>query len=101
MFIINHKIWYLKFISPRHELLVMPDGEFTIGVCDNNTQTIYLASNLRGHLLKKVLCHEIVHAMMFSYQVPLTYRQEEIVAGIIDTYGEKIINITDKILERL
>lgn len=101
MFIINHRIWRLKFISPRHTLLEMPDGEFTVGVCDNNTQTIYLASHLRGHLLKKVLCHEIVHAMMFSYQVPLTYRQEEIVAGIIDTYGEKIINITDKILKRL
>ena len=63
--------------------------------------SIYILNNLTREKMRKVLCHEIVHAMMFSYQVPLTYRQEEIVAGIIDTYGEKIINITDKILERL
>ena len=79
----------------------MGNGEYTIGACDNKTKTIYLSNKLRGPLLKKVLCHEIVHAAMFSYGVPLTYRQEEIVASVIDTYGEGIINLTNRILLRL
>lgn len=79
----------------------MDNGDFTIGICDNETKTIYLADFLRGHLLKKVLCHEIVHAAMFSYNVGLSEDQEEILADLIATYGEEIISITNKIFKKL
>ena len=101
MLSINHHIWNIEFVAPFHEALYMGNGEYTVGACDNNTKIIYLSNRLRGQLLKKVLCHEIVHAVMFSYQVPLTYRQEEIVASTIDTYGEGIIDLTKKVLLRL
>lgn len=101
MIVINHDIWNIELVSPYSSILHIGDGEYTIGTCDNSKKTIYLSNRLRGTLLKKVLCHEIVHAAMFSYNVPLTYRQEEIVASVIDTYGEGIINLTNRILLRL
>ncbi len=52
-------------------------------------------------LLKKVLCHEIVHAAMFSYNVDLTLEQEELVADLIATYGEEIIEITNQMFKKI
>jgi len=52
-------------------------------------------------MLKKVITHEIVHAAMFSYEVYLSPDQEEIIADIIATYGEEIINITNKVFKKL
>jgi hypothetical protein len=46
-------------------------------------------------MIKKVLCHEIVHASMTSYRVKLSHRDEELVADIISTYGEEIIELTN------
>ena len=79
----------------------MDNGDFTIGVCDDNTKTIYLSSLLRGEKLKQVLCHEIVHAAMFSYNVELDYEQEELLANLIAIYGKEIVQITDNIFKRL
>lgn len=101
MFTINGERWYVKFVSPLDQVLVMGDGSYTIGTCDDLTKTIYLADNLKGSLLKRVLCHEIVHSAMFSYDVDLTYEQEELLADLIATYGQEIINITNKIFKKL
>ena len=79
----------------------MDNGEFTIGVCDDNTKTIYLSNLLKGEKLKQVLCHEIVHAAMFSYNVELGYEQEELLANLIAIYGKEIVQITDNIFKRL
>jgi len=70
-------------------------------MCDKDTKTIYLAENLEGSMLKKVICHELVHAAMFSYNVYLSLEQEEVIADIIATYGEEIINITNKVFYKL
>ena len=79
----------------------MNNGEYTIGACDDITKTIYLASNLDSALMKKVLCHEIVHAAMFSYNIDLIYEQEELLANLIATYGTEICKITNKVFKKL
>ena len=56
---------------------------------------------LEGALLRKVLCHEITHAAMFSYNVDLSIEQEELIADLISTYGDEIIYITNKIFNKL
>lgn len=38
---------------------------------------------------------------MFSYHVDLTYEQEEVIADIIATYGNEIIDITNKVFKKL
>lgn len=101
MFLINNIYWKLSFVSPDFPLLRRKSGDFSIGACDNLTRTIYLNYNLRGNLLKKVLCHELTHAAMFSYGVNLSLQQEELVADLISTYGEQIIFITNKIFNKL
>ena len=101
MFTINHEIWVVKFMQPYDEIFRMDNGEFTIGVCDDNTKTIYLSNLLRGEKLKQVLYHEIVHAAMFSYNVELDYEQEELLANLIAIYGKEIVQITDNIFKRL
>ena len=101
MFLINNTYWKLAFVSPDFPLLQRESGEYSIGACDNLTRTIYINETLRDKLLKKVLCHEITHAAMFSYNVSLTPEQEELIADLISTYGEQIIYITNKIFTKL
>lgn len=79
----------------------MSNGEKTVGVCDNDLKVIFLSTSLRGNKLKHVLCHEIVHAAMFSYNVVLEYEQEELLANIIATYGQEIVDIANDIFKRL
>lgn len=51
--------------------------------------------------MRKVLCHEITHAAMFSYDILLTAEQEELLADLIATYGEEIIYTTNQIFRRI
>ena len=45
-------------------------------------------------MIKKVLSHELTHAAMFSYNVELTFEQEELLADLVATYGQEIICMT-------
>ena len=105
MFTINGEHWSIKMCSVHHPMLIRSDGSLSVGACDDASKTIYLNGNLRGNFLKKVLCHELTHAAMFSYNVELSIEQEELLAELIATYGEEIIDITNilfyKLKERL
>lgn len=101
MFLINNVYWKLSFVAPNFPLLQRLNGEFSIGACDNLTRTIYINETLQGALLRKVLCHEITHAAMFSYNVNLSLEQQELIADLISTYGDEIIYITNKIFNKL
>ena len=101
MFLINNVYWKLAFVPPNFPLLQRLNGEYTIGACDNLTRTIYINETLQGNLLKKVLCHQITHAAMFSYNVNLSVQQEELIADLISTYGDQIVYITNKIFTKL
>ena len=101
MFVINNVFWKLAFVDPHFPLLQRINGEYTIGACDNLTRTIYINQNLQGDLLRKVLCHEITHAAMFSYNIDLSIEQQELIADLISTYGDEVIYITNKIFSKL
>ena len=101
MFYINNVLWKLALVSPDFPLLQKPNGEFTIGACDNLTRTIYINNTLKDKILLKVLCHEITHAAMFSYNVDLSIEQQELIADLISTYGEQIIQVTNRIFKKL
>jgi hypothetical protein len=38
-------------------------------------------------MIKKVLCHEVTHAAMFSYNVEISLMEEELLADLFATYG--------------
>lgn len=77
-------------VSPSHPMLLTPWKTHALGVCDKTTQTIYIDKTLPRYKIKDVLYHEIVHAMMFSYGVDLTYDEEELVAEWTGTYGDEV-----------
>lgn len=97
MFIINGEEWRVLFVPENDVSLLKPNGDFAIGACDDYTKTIYLSEFLEGDYLKRVLCHEITHAAMFSYNVSLSLAQEELVAELVAIFGEEIIEITNLI----
>lgn len=98
---INGLIWRLYLVSPNHPMLLRDDGSMAVGVCDSVTQSIYINEYVDIDFLKKILCHEITHAAMFSYGVILGYDQEELISDLIATYGEEIVEKTNKIFLRI
>ncbi len=101
MFTINGEYWKIRLVSPNHPALYRPDGSLTIGACDDDTKTIYVNDMLNDTLMRKVICHEITHAAMFSYKVKLTLDQEELLADLIATYGDEIISITNRVFSKI
>lgn len=97
---INGIDWKIYLVSSNHPQLKNLNRVY-LGCCDKETKSIYINENLNDIYLKKVLCHELVHACMFSYQVQLDDFQEEILADLIATYGEEIIDITNSTFKRL
>ena len=98
---INGENWEIRLVSPGDPNLLRSDGSRTIGMCDDTKKHIYINEELESKLMKKVICHELTHAAMFSYDVDLTYEQEELVANIISTYGQEIVHMTNLVFNRL
>ena len=91
MFTINGETWYIVFVPSNSFVLYRSEGSLSIAMCDDDTKTIYISNQIKGNFLRKVLCHEITHAAMFSYNVNLTVDQEELLADLVATYGYEII----------
>jgi hypothetical protein len=98
MFKINNKTWEIVKISRQNSMLMRSDGSRTVGMTDRNTQTIYIADDLRGGFLDKVLCHELCHAFCLSYNIYMDIETEEIVADFLATYGREVFKIADRLL---
>lgn len=101
MFTINGERWWVVLVEPDDPALFMPSGEWAIGACNDSTKTIYISRLLHGDFFEKVLCHELVHAAMFAYDVILDHDEEELIAEIIATFGEEIIDKTDVIFDKI
>lgn len=82
-------------------MLLNNENEYTLGACDNDTKTIYISDILDNEKAWQVLCHEITHAAMFSYNIDLCLEQEELLADLIATYGYEIIDMTNTIFKKL
>lgn len=98
---INGEDWTVLLVSPWHPNLYRSDGSLTIGSCDDDLKTIFISNSLTSEKMKKVLCHELTHAAMFSYNIELNSYQEELLADLIATYGQEIIYTTNKIFNRI
>lgn len=101
MFTINGETWHVHLVSPNHHELIRNDGSCTIGSCNDITKTIYICDTLPMSKIYHVLCHEITHAAMFSYNVSLNAAQEELLADLIATYGREIIEITNRVFSKI
>lgn len=94
-------VFYFPDIANKRIYTKQIGGSVSIGACDDDTKTIYISYEIPRRKLKKVLCHEITHAAMFSYNVDLSIQQEEILADLIATYGQEIVGITNCLNNRI
>ena len=101
MYKINGITWYMIRVRSDSPMLMRSDGSITVGMCDRETQTIYISDALNGRFLRKVLLHEICHSAMFSYGIDMSVDQEELFCDLLSTYGDEIIAITDGVFKAL
>lgn len=101
MFVLNGIVWGIRIVPPDYPLLRMPDGRYAVGVCDNNYRLICVSNQLRGAYFKEVLCHEIVHAAMFSYNIHISHDLEEFIANFVSKYGQQIIQVTNVMFKNI
>lgn len=101
MFTINGEQWEVLLTAPDDSSLLMPSGGYALGACHDEVKTIYISNELHGEAFEQVLCHELVHASMFAYDVMLGYDEEELIAEIISIFGEEIVDITDMMFDRI
>lgn len=101
MYKINGITWYISRVRSDSPMLMRSDGSITVGMCDRETQTIYISDALHGRFLRKVLLHEICHSAMFSYGIDMSVDQEELFCDLLSTYGDEIIAITESVFKAL
>ena len=101
MFDINGEYWKVLLVSPEHPQLMRSNGAYALGACNDHNKTIYINDEVNLNKRKKILCHEITHAAMFSYNIDLSIEQEELLADLIATYGQEIIHITNQFFNRI
>lgn len=101
MFKINNTIWSLQFVKPNSEKLMRSDGSFTVGCTDANDYTIYIADNVSGNFLHKIITHELCHAYFISYDVYMPIYIEEIICDTVSKYGRQIVDSSECIYSNL
>lgn len=101
MYKINGITWYMIRVRSDSPMLMRSDGSITVGMCDRESQIIYISNALHGRFLRKVLLHEICHSAMFSYGIDMSVDQEELFCDLLSTYGDEIITITDSVFKAL
>lgn len=94
MFNINGEIWKIEICNPNSDVFVRSDGSRTIGVTDDSIKKIFVADGLDDELLKKVIIHEVCHAVIFSTNIYMDIWQEEQLCDFVATYGESILHIS-------
>ena len=98
IFNINGTIWQVQYKNSNSGELKRSDNVSVLGVTDRNIHTIYLSNVLRGFMQRKVLIHEVCHAICMSYDVYLPIEQEEILCDFVATYGDEVFDIVDMVL---
>lgn len=100
MFQVGGENWNLSLVEPYNTNLMRSDGVYTLGVTDNNQKTVFINNRLRGRMLEKVICHELVHVFCFENELNLPIETEELIADFLATYGREVFEVADDILRR-
>lgn len=98
MFIINDTYWNLVFCNPRSNNLRTSEGDYVLGMCDNNVKTVYVADNLTDSKTEHVICHELTHCVCFEYGISIPIETEEWLCNFMADYGKEIIYVLEDLL---
>lgn len=98
---INGIRWSVITVPHLSDCLRRSDGSFTVGVTDNSLKTICLSNRLEGVYKRKVLIHEICHAVCMSEGIHIPIEQEEFLCDFVASHGDEIFSIVDRLLSAL
>lgn len=100
-FRINKTEWQIVFVNPFSDDLRRSDGSLTLGVTDMPKMSVFLSNALKGALLRKVVAHELVHCVCFSYNINIPLPEEERLADWISRYGTETIYLLDDLMQTI
>lgn len=87
--------WSIILVPPDSDCLRRSDGSFTVGVTDNTTHCVCLSNRLVGGFKRKVLIHELCHAVCMSYEIHIPLEQEEFLCDFVATHGDEVFDMVD------
>ena len=64
-------------------------------------KTIFINNALHPKRMRQVICHELTHAAMYRYDVPVTDPEEEMLAELISSFGDEIISLTNMVSKKM
>lgn len=107
-FILNNYIWKIKVVSANSPYLIDRLGNLTVATTDPDELCIFLSEELSGDFKKRVIAHEMGHATCFSFGLlqeiwdccypDKRIQMEEFICNFVADYGERIFEITYKIM---
>lgn len=97
-FEINGVRWSVLTVPHFSDCLRRSDGSFTVGVTDNTTRTVCLSNRLTGAFKRKVLIHELCHAVCLSRDIHIPLEQEEFLCDFVASYGDEVFGIVERLL---
>lgn len=80
---------------------LMIDNTFRAGTTHKRTQEIYISNDLTAQIQKRVLLHEITHALILASGMGQAKWEEENVADFIESHFFEIQRIYSKIIKEL
>lgn len=101
MITVNGEGWKIQLVPPNHPGLTTPEGTQALGCCDDWLKTIFINDTLHPTRMRKVLCHELTHATMYSYDILIPDPEEEMLADLVSSYGDEIISLTNMVSRKL
>ena len=102
--ILNGIEWDIIKVPSKHPYLVDRSNVLTVGTTDPIIRTIFISESLTGDFEKRVVAHELGHAVCFSYGLldeihrcckkSHWVEMEEFICNFVADYGEMIWDIT-------
>lgn len=107
-FYFNGLLWQIEFVEPFDPVLYDRTGTLTVATTDPILCKIYMLKTINGDFQRRVLCHELGHAAMISYNLlddihrmvkPRYWiEMEEWICNFLADYGLSIFNIAYSVL---
>lgn len=88
---IMDQLWTVRIVD-AHDPGLFVDGIACRGATWLSSQQIFLSNELTEHTLKRVLIHELTHAVLYASQIELPeHYSEEQVCDFVAIYSETVL----------
>ncbi len=89
--------WGVYLVSPKSKHLVYDDNDPCTGMCDYDSQRIYISSALDDSARSDVLLHELLHALMHVVGAQRIFDS----SGSVEEKDEALVSALTPCLHRL